>query len=61
MVLECLYHSIELYLDNIITAFDGQTKAPDKLTKKSVFNHIAKIKKILLYPISNNAISNQVH
>ena len=45
MVLECLYHSIELYLENIITAFDGQTKAPDKLTEKSVFNHIAEIKK----------------
>ena len=45
MVLESLYHSIALYLENIITAFDGQTKAPDKLTKKSVFNHIAEIKK----------------
>ena len=45
MVLECLYHSTELYLDNIITAFDGQTKAPDKLMKKSAFNHIAEIEK----------------
>jgi len=45
--LECLYlyHSIELYLNDIITIFDGQTKAPDKLVSQSVFNIIPEIKK----------------
>ena len=38
LALECLYHSIELYLNDIITAYDGNTKAPDKLVKDSTVN-----------------------
>ena len=44
LAIECLYHSIELYLNNITTAHDGNTKAPDKLVKDYLFNLISPIK-----------------
>ena len=58
IVLECLHHSIELYLDDTIIGFDGQTKAPNKLVSKSVFDLISKIKKdkLILYSFQQSSI-----
>ena len=57
--IECLYHSIELYLT--ITAHDGSTKVPDKLVKDSAFNLISEIKERDMGPISNCPVLNSVH
>ena len=43
IVLDCLYLSLELYLNDIITANNGNTNAPDKLAKDSVFNLLSEI------------------
>ena len=45
MVLECLYHTNELYLKEVIKAFDGDTASPETLEEGAVFNLIHKIKK----------------
>ena len=45
MVLECLYHTNELYLKEVIKAFDGDTASPETLEEGAVFNLIHKIEK----------------
>ena len=45
MVLECLYHTNELYLKEVIKAFDGDTASPETLEDGAVFNLIHQIEK----------------
>ena len=47
LALECLYYSIELYLNDITTAYDENTKISNKLVEESEFNLISGIKRDL--------------
>ena len=37
-ILECLFHCLEIYLSDIIKAFDGSTKSPDSLEEGTVLD-----------------------